>query len=119
MRPPTTSEDGGVLVITFDDIAALNDGRSDGFRQAIYEIVQSRQRPLIGADMGPIDYLSSSGVALLVGLKRRVDAQNGTLVLYHLHPYVQDVLRVTKLTQLFTITPDRQSAFALLSPSPA
>jgi anti-sigma B factor antagonist len=119
MRPPTTSEEGGILVVTFDDPSGLNDGRADAFRQALYEVVQAQARPLVAADLGAIDYLSSSGVALLVGLKRRVDAHNGTLVLYHLQPYVYDVLRVTKLTQLFTIAPDRESAFALLSPSPA
>ena len=73
----------------------------------------------VAADLSPVDYLSSSGVALLVGLKRRVDSHEGKLVLYQLQPYVHDVLRVTKLTQLFDISPDRQSAFALLSASPA
>jgi anti-sigma B factor antagonist len=119
MRPPTTSEEDGVLLITFDDPNALNDGRSDSFRQSIYEIVQSLQRPRVAADFGPVDYLSSSGVALLVGLKRRVDAQNGTLVLFQMQPYVKDVLKVMKLLQLFTVTPDRPSAFAALSSSPA
>jgi anti-sigma B factor antagonist len=119
MRPPTTSEEGGVLVISFDDPNAMNDGRSDSFRQAVYELVQAREHPLVAADLGAVDYLSSSGVALLVGLKRRVEAQNGKLVLHSLQPYVHDVLRITKLTQLLTISPDRKAAFALLSPSPA
>jgi anti-sigma B factor antagonist len=119
MRPPTTSEEGGILVITFDDPNGVNDGRSDAFRQALYEIVEARPRPRVAADLAKVDYVSSSGLALLVGLKRRVDAHQGTLVLYHLQPYVHDVLRVTKLAQLFTITPDRESAFALLPPPPA
>jgi anti-sigma B factor antagonist len=119
MRPPTTNDEAGVLVITFDDPNALNDGRSDGFRQSIYEVVEARPNPQVAADLGPVDYLSSSGVAVLVGLKRRVEAHNGKLVLFQLHPYVQDVLRITRLTQFFTIADDRPTALAALSPPPA
>jgi anti-sigma B factor antagonist len=115
MRPPTTSEEAGILVVTFDDPNALNDGRSDAYRQSIYQLIDARTSPQIVADLGPVDYLSSSGVALLVGLKRRTDAHQGKLVLAQLHPYVLDVLRVTKLNQLFQIAEDRASALALLS----
>lgn len=115
MRPPTSSEEAGVLVITFDDPQGLNDGRSDAFRLALYELVEDLEQPRVAADLGPVDYLSSSGVAILVGLKRRVDAKQGKLVLFQLHPYVQDVLRITKLVQFFTISPDRPSALAALS----
>jgi anti-sigma B factor antagonist len=115
MRPPTSREEAGALVITFDDPAGLNDGRSDAFRQALYELVESYPtQPRVAADLSPVDYLSSSGVAVLVGLKRRVDAKQGQLVLCHLHPYVHDVLRVTKLHQLFTIVPDQAMALRQL-----
>lgn len=119
MRPPTTTEEAGVLVVTFDDPSGLNDGRSDAFRQSLYELIKERPQIRLAADLGPVDYLSSSGVALLVGLKRRVDGQQGHLVLYKLHPYVLDVLRVTKLHQLFTIVADKDSALAALSNPPA
>jgi anti-sigma B factor antagonist len=115
MRPPTSNEEAGVLIITFDDAQGLNDGRSDAFRQALYELLKDLEQPRVAADLGPIDYLSSSGVAILVGLKRRVDSKQGKLVLFQLHPYVQDVLRITKLSQYFTITTDRPAALAALS----
>ena len=117
MRPPTSREEAGVMIITFDDPAGLNDGRSDRFRQSLYELAMSRPTPRIAADLGPVDYLSSSGVASLVGLKRRIDAIDGQLVLFHLHPYVFDVLRVTKLHQLFAIAADQQSALDRLQPA--
>ncbi|HEV3162934.1 MAG TPA: STAS domain-containing protein [Isosphaeraceae bacterium] len=115
MRPPTTSDEAGILVITFDDPNSLNDGRSDAFRQSIYQVIDDRPNGQVAADLSPVEYLSSTGLAVLIGLKRRVEAQNGKLVLFQLHPYVQDVLRITKLSQFFTITPSRESALALLS----
>jgi len=119
MRPPTTSEEAGILVITFDDPNGLNDGLSDAFRQSIYELVQEREGPQVAADLSPVDYLSSSGLAVLIGLQRRVNARKGKLVLCHLQPYVQDVLRITKLLPHFNVAPDRDAAFALLSTRPA
>ena len=44
------------------------------FREALYEFVQSRPEPRIVLDLSAIDYLSSSGVAILVGLKRRIES---------------------------------------------
>jgi anti-sigma B factor antagonist len=120
MSPPTTSEEAGILVIRFDDPQAMNDGRSDHYRRSLYELLEARPGPpRVAADLGPVDYLSSSGVALLVGLKRRVDAQKGKLVLFQIQPYVADVLRVTRLSQFFVIAEDRRSALALLSAPPA
>ena len=114
MHPPTIDEESGHLVIRFDDPQAMNDGRSDVYRRSIYELVESRPNPQVAADLAPIDYLSSSGVALLVGLKRRVDAHQGRLVLFGLQPYVFDVLEVTRLIQLFQIVPDQSTALQLL-----
>jgi hypothetical protein len=39
------------------------------------------------------------------------------LVLYGLHPYVEDLLRMMKLVPLFQIAPDEESALALLDSS--
>ena len=99
----TLSEDGGVLTITLNNPFELNDFRSSTFRDALYEAVRDHDHPRVVLDIGASDYLSSSGVTTLVGLKRRVEAQNGTLVLTHVHAVVLNLLRVMKLTQYFTI----------------
>lgn len=118
MRPPQIREEAGVLLITLDDPAALNDGQSIGLRQPIYQAVQDRAAPRVAVDLREIDFLSSSGVALLIGLKRRVDAQLGRLVLFHIHPHVLDLFRVMRLVDLFVIAGDRDEAVELLPPSP-
>ena len=40
------------------------------------------RRSLLAVDLEKVDYLSSSGVAILVGLKRRVDTHNGKIVFF-------------------------------------
>src|SRR5206468_1344311 len=96
-----------------------NDFRSNVFRETLYELVQSRSDPRVVLDLSGIDYLSSSGVAILVGLKRRLDLPRGKLVLCRVQPLVCDLLRVMRLNQYFTFADDEKDALALLRPVPS
>ncbi len=111
-----TREEPDGLIITLDNPAGLNDFRSSAFRDSLYETVQARDVPRVAFDMKAIDYLSSSGVAILVGLKRRIDAKNGRLVLFGVQPIVFDLLKIMKLTQYFAFADDEGPALASLRP---
>ncbi len=111
-------EESGCAVITLDNPVALNDFRSTVFREELYDFVQSRDQPLIVVDLSAVDYLSSSGVAILVGLKRRVDLQGGKLVLARVQPLVFDLLSVMRLNQYFTFAETVEQALELLRPLP-
>ena len=106
------------LVVRIDDGAALNDFRSNSFRDSLYETVQSEEGIRVAIDLSQIDFLSSSGVAILVGLKRRIDGIHGKLVLFKLQPIVFDLLRVIRLTQYFVIADEEPAALTLLRPLP-
>src|SRR5437867_2628048 len=118
MSPFQTLEESDGLIIRLDNPVALNDFRSNNYRDGLYEIVQSRNEPRVAVDMSAIDYLSSSGVAILVGLKRRIESQNGKLVLCRVQPLVCDLLHVMRLDQYFTFANDEAEALALLRPVP-
>jgi anti-sigma B factor antagonist len=118
MRPPMVREENGVLVLTLDDPDAINDGQSIALRQPIYQAVQEREAPQLVVDLKAIDFLSSSGVALLIGLKRRVEGKGGKLVLFNLHPHVLDLFKVMKLTSLFALAEDEAHALAVLPSLP-
>lgn len=113
-----TRAESDVLVITLDDPAALNDFRANTFRDALYEAVDKHVGPGVVFDMGAADYLSSSGVAILVGLKRRVDGHQGRLILARVHPIVQDLLRIMKLTQYFALASEVKDAVTSLQAVP-
>lgn len=111
-------EEPEALVATIDDPAALNDFRSNSFREALYEAVVTPNAPRVAVDLSRVDFLSSSGVAILVGLKRRIDGNHGKLVLFGVQPVVQDLLRITRLTQYFSFAADEAAARELLRPLP-
>src|SRR5207249_729775 len=82
----TTHDESDVLVVKFETASGLNDFRNSALRDALYELVQARSEPLWAVDLHKVDYLSSSGVAILVGLQRRVEARQGKIVFYHVQP---------------------------------
>jgi anti-sigma B factor antagonist len=107
-----------VLIIGFGDAAGLNDFRNSALQDSLYELVQTRTQPFFAIDLLRVDYLSSSGLAILVGIKRRVESRLGKIVLFHIQPTVLEVLKVTKLDRYFTIAEDEHSALASLHPLP-
>ena len=111
-----TREESDALVIVFDSAAGLNDFRNNALRDALYDRVQGIEEPRVALDLLKVDYLSSSGVAILVGLKRRVDTRNGKIVLFNVLPIVRDLLHVMKLDRYFLMAEDEHSALAALRP---
>jgi anti-sigma B factor antagonist len=104
------------LIISIEEPSALNDFRSNSFRDAFYETVQTHEEHRVALDLGRVDFLSSSGVAILVGLKRRVETRQGKIVLFHVHPIVSDLLKVMKLDRYFPLADDEHAAMASLRP---
>lgn len=115
MPAPNIRDQDGVLILTLDDLATVNDGQALAPRQAIYQAATQADVPRVAIDLTAIDFLSSSGVAMLIGLKRRVEGKAGRMVLFGIHPYVMDLFQVMKLVELFQIAPAAEEAVALLS----
>lgn len=111
-----TREEPDGLVIMLDDAAGLNDFRSTAFRDSLYETVLALDVPRVAFNLSNVDYLSSSGVAILVGLKRRIDSKGGKLVLFAVQPVVYDLLRIMKLNQYFAFVNDEELALSSLRP---
>ncbi len=107
------------LVISIDQPPALNDFRSNAFRDSLYQTLEGHEAPRVALDLSQVDFLSSSGVAILVGMKRRLDSKSGKLVLFRVQPIVLDLLRITKLTHYFTFADDEAGALERLRAIPA
>jgi anti-sigma B factor antagonist len=118
MSPFSVRELPEALVIRIDEAAALNDFRSNAFRDSLYETIQAHEGCRIVLDLAGVDFLSSSGVAILVGMKRRVDTLHGKLVIFGVQPDVRDLLKITRLIQYFTFADDEAAALSMLRPLP-
>lgn len=119
MRPLPIDEMGGVLVVKVGDNAAFNENQAAGLRQSLYSALSSRPSPLVAIDLSGVNYVSSTGIALLIGTKRRVDEAGGRLVLFGLHPDILELFDTMRLSTLFEIATDEAEALALFASPPA
>ena len=119
MRPLTQHIKNDVMVIVVDDVARVNDSLSDEYRQAVYHAAGEHPGGRVALDLGAVDFISSSGVTMLVGLQKRLLGAKGQLVLFRLQPYVREVLRQMKIDRLFKIAEDEAQALGLFPPVPS
>jgi anti-sigma B factor antagonist len=118
MRPLAIDDKGGVLVVNVAG-AALNDFQGAGLRQGLYETLAKTPAPRVAMNLSDVDFVSSTGIALLIGTKRRVDAAEGQFVLFGLHPEILDLFNSMKLTALFDIAADEPEALSRFPSPPA
>lgn len=103
-------ETSGVLVIALEPRdRAAPDGESQT-REALYRVIEAHPGARVAIDLGAFEYLSSSEIGFLIGLKRRIEALRGRVALYQVDPYIVDTFRTMRLNQLFTIAGDFSEA---------
>lgn len=112
MLPYSTREESGILVVAFEDPEGLSGLRDLTRRDEIYALVPDRDNPCVVLNLEKTDYLSSFGVATLIGLKRRVEARGGKFVLCRIHPVVRELLAMMNLMQIFTVADDEALALS-------
>ncbi len=66
-------------------------------------LINSAQVRIV-ADFDRLEYISSSGLRVLLGALKKVKKQNGDLKLAGLKPFIKEVFDISGFTQLFTIT---------------
>lgn len=57
-------------------------------------------------NMSELDYIDSSGIAVLISLHKRIDATGGHIVIAGLQGVVKELFTVTHLTTVFEIRPE-------------
>jgi anti-anti-sigma factor len=99
----TDSSSLAAVLMKLPDPLAINDSRTNNLRNALFEFAffHVNDKTLI-FDLSMVDYLSSDGCAILIGLKRRIDVNGGNLVLLNVHPVVKGLMELQKLNMIFT-----------------
>ncbi len=59
-----------------------------------------------------VDYINSTGIALIVGLMTQARKSNIRLLAYGLSAHYAEIFRVTRLDDFIAVFPDEQSALA-------
>jgi anti-sigma B factor antagonist len=82
---------------------------SDGLRSEIEGLMERGERQLM-LDFSGLNYVSSSGLRVLMTAAKRVKAVNGMLALVSLNRQSQVVFQIAGFSSVFTVYPSQEEA---------
>ncbi len=105
-------------VVAFTDVKILEETDVRALREAVESVVEQAPGIHLVLDFRRVKFLSSAVLGLLIRISKRVYEQNGELRLCNIHPTIYEVFKITRLTSVFDIYEDIDSATQTFS-SPA
>jgi len=101
----------GVAVITFLETASMMEGEKvDALARELFEVIESKKYTKVLLNLYNAGYLSSTMLAQLVRLSRKMHELRGKVKLCCLRPPVMDAFKVSQFDKLFEIYPDEPTA---------
>ncbi len=89
-------------------------GEIDGFSQealdAAYAEAESRDPDIILLNFSEVDYINSTGIALIVGLLAKARASRRRLLACGLSDHYVEIFNITRLSDFMSLFPDEESA---------
>lgn len=85
-------------------------------RKILFDLIKEEHYKLI-IDLEKLEYISSAGVGVFIGVIKRVRENRGDIIFLHPLPTVYRVLDILGLTKIFKILDRCEDAVAELKPS--
>ena len=96
-------------------------GEINGFAQealdAAYSEAESNDPETILLNFEEVDYINSTGIALIVGLLAKARVSKRRLVAFGLSDHYVEIFDITRLSDFMSVFPDEQSAMSETSVS--
>ena len=102
-------------VVTLIDERILEEDDIRALREAIMSIVDQAGRLRLILDFRNVRFLSSAVLGLLIRISKKIYESVGELKLCNIDRKLQEVFKITRLTKIFDIHRDLESAVASLS----
>ena len=97
---------GVTTVVHFAYKTSLTEDHAEAFGREIADLIACRSRQTLSFDLGPLDFVSSVGLSMFVGLNGRIRAAGGQLILINLKSTIRRVFAVSRLDRLLDIQTD-------------
>jgi anti-sigma B factor antagonist len=92
------------------------DALTSGDLEAALNRLVDCSSPMAVVDMKGVDYISGSGLRVLVGAQNKARKSQGDLVLVSLQPMVNEVFEITGLKSFFSIYPRLEEVLKGIKP---
>jgi anti-sigma B factor antagonist len=102
-------------VITFTDDKILEENDIKALQESIMSVIEQAERINLILDFCNVRFLSSAVLGLLIRVSKRIYESGGKLRLCNINPKIHEVFKITRLTKVFDIYKDIESAAETLS----
>ena len=106
-------ERGGVVL----DLRGEINGFAQDALDAAYAQAESNDSEVILLNFEGVDYINSTGIALIVGLLAKARVSKRRLVAYGLSDHYVEIFEITRLSDFMGVFPDEESAMSATSVS--
>ena len=79
---------------------------------AAYAEAERENPEVVVLNFAGVDYINSTGIALIVGLLAKARAARRRLVVYGLSEHYVEIFQITRLSDFMTVFPNEESALA-------
>ncbi len=98
-------------VVVLDLHGEINAFAEEALNEA-YAVAESEQPELILLNFSDVDYINSTGIALIVGLLARARKNHRRLIACGLSPHYVEIFNITRLVDYMNVYPDESAALA-------
>ncbi|HEX2739383.1 MAG TPA: STAS domain-containing protein [Rubrobacter sp.] len=101
--------EGSVAVL---DLVGEINGFAEEALNAAYAEAEAKEPQTILLNFEGVDYINSTGIALIVGLLARARATHRRLLACNLSEHYVEIFNITRLSDFMSVFPDEESAVA-------
>ena len=102
--------DGDMATI---DLVGTIDGRADGALDAAYVQCDAHGARTVALDFTQVEYINSTGIALLVSLLAKARRDGRPVVAWGLTDHYREIFEITRLADFLEVVADEQAARAV------
>jgi len=97
-------------IITFVDERILEETDIQDLRASIMSVVEQGEHMSLILDFSNVRFLSSAVLGLLLRISKRIYERDGRLRLCSINPKIYQIFKITRLTKIFDIYKDLETA---------
>jgi anti-sigma B factor antagonist len=112
IKPRIAVEYGqNATIVTFTEEKILEEHDISALQDSIMAVIESASGGMnLILDFIKVQFLSSAMLGLLIRISKRVYQRDGQLRLCNISPKIYEIFKITRLTKIFDIYPDVESA---------
>jgi anti-sigma B factor antagonist len=119
LKPRVNVEYGEkATIVTFTDEKILEERDIIELQQSLMGVIEQSEKINLILDFANVKFLSSAVLGLLIRVSKKIYEQDGQLRLCNISPRIYEIFKITRLTKIFDILPDRAAAAASLIKEP-